>query len=511
MSQTRMSAREATVPERAGAVLKRTHDCDVCVVGSEIAGLAVAADLARRGRDVMLLELPQPAPWPLDGAIAPGFALPTQDLISRVGREDAGELLVLSAHAAEAGLALAGRLGVAVGPRGHLTVARAHAADDLMREYELRQELAPDTTVFVGAQDLSALLNTGTFSVGLGVVPAERVRRPVLRSALEAEARAAGVRFFTVEGALEVDLKGVRKYLDTPSHRIRAFQVVVAGAAAFARLGPKVAPLPRAPWVSGGFRVPGVEVPYAGMVEETGLTGLSCHFDGDRLTLAAATASPVMTRVGAARVLRRHATELYPVGNSLVDGARGHLLPDTGGMPLLHEGERGVWYALVPGHGALGQEFMAARLIAGAIAERDDRIVLLQPFAAGSLSGWSGRIARYAGYWHVRLAARLHMERQTKPGEAEAEAECAATDGTAPGLPPPRVAHRPEAAPSASQRARRGVAAASSASGHAARAALHAASGWASGIAARAARGPVRRRRAAPVPEPEDDPPLQRR
>lgn len=508
MSQTsapRPAAPDAAVPERSAATPRRIIDCDVCVVGGDVAGLVLAADLARRGRDVVLLAMAGPSvavpAWPLDSVIAPGFPLSTLELSSRVGRDDAQELLILSAQAAEAGLALAARSGIAIGPRGRLTVARAHAADDLYREHELRQELVPDTTVFVGAEDLAALLGTQAFAAGLGVVPAERVRTASLAAALEEDARGAGVRMVNVEGALAVDLKGVRKYLDTASQRVRAFQVAVCGADAFARLGAGVARLPRASWVSGGFRLPGQEVPYAGLVDEFGLTGLSYHFEGDRLALAAQTAMPVMTRVGAARVLRRHAAEIYPVGTGLVEGARGRAVPDPGGMPLVHEGERGVWYALSPGAGSLGLDLLAARLVAGAVAERDDRIALLQPFAAGGLTGWSGRVARFAAFWHVRLAARLHMEKRAAvPAQVDVEAEDLPAT-----LPVPA---------STGVLARRCVASAASASRHAARSALHAASGWASGVAARAATQTQRRRRRThdeTLGDVDEDAPPQRR
>lgn len=502
-SAPRPQAHDAMVSERSTAGPKRIIDCDVCVVGGDVAGLVLAGDLARRGRDVVLLAMAGPSAsvpsWSLDGVIAPGFPLPTRELASRIGRDDAQELLILSAQAAEAGLSLAEHLGVDVGPRGRLTVARAHAAEELYREQELRQELAPDTTVFVGAGDLAALLGTEAFTAGVGVVPAERVRTPSLVAALEEAARNAGVRFVTVDGGLSVDLKGVRKYLDMANQRVRAFQVAVCGAAAFARLGSGVARLPRASWVSGGFRLPGSNVSYAGLVEEIGLTGLTYHFDGDRLALAAQSALPVMTRVGAARVLRRHAAEVYPVGTGLVEGARGSNLPDPGGMPLLHEGDRGVWYALSPGRGSLGLEFLAARLIGCAIAERDDRIALLQPFATGGLTGWTGRVARFTAFWHVRLAAHLHMEKAAPAPVAAQEPEGSVS------------LHAPAAAGAL---ARRSVASVASASRHAARAALHAASGWASGIAERAASEHARRRRrpnVEPLGEPDEEAPSQRR
>ncbi|MFG1349730.1 FAD-dependent oxidoreductase [Xanthobacter autotrophicus] len=507
---SRAAAQDATDRERSDAALKRTYDCDICVVGDDVAGLAIAIDLARRGREVILLTFAGTRPLPLDGILGPGFAMPTPTLVDRVGRHDAQELLILSAQASERALAFAHKAGVAVGPRGRLSVARPHAAEALICEHELRQELAPDTTVLVGAQDLAALLGTSTFTAGLGVVPAERVSPATLKVALEAEVLAAGVRTLPVDGSLAADLKGLRKYLTAARWRIRAFQVVITGPEAFARLGPKVAVLPRAPWVYGGFRLPGVEVPYAGMVEEAGLTGLRYHFDAGRLTLAAATATRVMTRVGAARVLRRHAAELYPVESSLADGAAGRLLPEPAGMPLVHEGERGVWYALAAAGDALSHGFLAGRLICGAIAEKDDRIALLQPFAAPPLTGWAGRVARFAGYWHVRLAARLHMDKIAVSAAPDAAVSApdlipepdVAAEGARPSMPSPA----PAAVPASPARPRRSVAAATSASRHAARAALHAASGWASGLAARAAAEPARRRRARPEQDEEVPP-----
>lgn len=488
------AAEQAQGPGRPGAAPKRTLDCDVCIVGDDPAGLIAAGDLACRGRSVIVLSTGTAPALPLDGVLAPGFALPTADLVARVGEADAQELLILSARAAERGLRLAAKAGAAVGPRGRLAVARPHAADALLREHELRQALAPDSTILVEAEDAAALLGTPVFTLALGVVPAERIATEALRVAFEAAARAAGVRFVAADGPLDADLNGLRKYISTPALRVRAFHVVVTGAAGFSRLGAAAPAVPHAPWVSGAFRVPGEKVPYAGLAEEAGIAGHRFHFDGERLTLAAATASQVFTRVGAARIVRRHARELYPqIGQGLVEAARPRLLPDTGGMPLVFEGARGVWFALASAGQEITHGLLAAGLIVGAIAERDDRIALLQPFATPAHGGWAGRVARFAGFWHVRLAEKLHAEAAGPAPEPEGAGE--------PALPPAREAHP--------ARARGGMEAATSASRRAARAALHAASGWASGLAARAASEPPRRRRAQP--EPDEDGAPQRR
>ncbi|MFG1344291.1 FAD-dependent oxidoreductase [Xanthobacter autotrophicus DSM 431] len=487
---SRSGAQQLPAEGRQNAVSKRTLDCDICVVGNDVAGLVMAGDLASRGRDVVLLTTGEGARLSLDGTLAPGFAMPTEELVARVGEADAQELLILSDHAAERGLLFAQKAGVTAGPRGRLTVARPHEAEGLLREHELRQKLAPDSTVLVQAEDVAALLGTSAYALALGVVPAERIDAQALRAALEEAARSAGVRFVPADGTVAADLNGLRKYLDFGRVRVRAFQVVVSGAPAFARVG--TVPFQTIPWVCGTFRVPGPEVPYAGLVDEAGPAGARFHWTGDRLTFAAMTATTAFTRVGAARVVRRHASEIYPeVGHNLVEGTRARLrLPQTGGMPLIHEGERGVWYALAASGDELTHGLMAAALIVGAIAERDDRIVLLQPFAAAARRSWASRIARFAGFWHARLAAKLQ-------GEAASAAPEPAIVEPAPADTPPQEAAAPEPvtplAPPAPPRRR--VAAATAASRHAARAALHKASGWASDVAARAAAESARRRR----------------
>lgn len=481
----RAAAQQPSPEGRSNAVPKRTLDCDICVVGDDVAGLVMAGDLASRGRDVLLLTTGEGALLPLDGTLAPGFALPTADLVARVGEADAQELLILSTHAAERGLLFAEKAGVTAGPRGRLAVARPHAAAALVREHELRQKLAPDSTVLVPGADVAALLGTSAYAVALGVVPAERIDTHALRVPLEEAARSAGVRVVAAEGTVAADLNGLRKYLTFGRTRVRAFQVVVSGASAAARLGTH--PFQTAPWVCGTFRVPGMEVPYAGLVEEAGPAGARFHWTGDRLAFAALTATTAFTRVGAARVVRRHAIEIYPeAGESLVEGTRPRLrLAETGGMPLIHEGERGVWYTLAASGDELTHGLMAAALIVGAIVERDDRIALLQPFAAATRAGWAARVARFAGFWHARLAAKL---------QGEAAQAAPASEGL-PVPPEAEVAPVPAMALALPAPARRRVAAATAASRRAARAALHKASGWASGVAARAAAESARRRR----------------
>src|SRR5436309_3717759 len=79
-------------------------DVDVCVVGAGLAGLTVALEAARLGASVAVLE-GRHVGWNASGhqlgTVMPGFGLPIDDLIARIGFEDTRELWSLSRQGAE--------------------------------------------------------------------------------------------------------------------------------------------------------------------------------------------------------------------------------------------------------------------------------------------------------------------------------------------------------------------------------------------------------------------------
>src|SRR5262252_7954008 len=79
-------------------------DVDSCVVGAGLAGLTVALEAARLGASIAVLE-GRHVGWNASGnhlgTVIPGFGLPVDDLIERVGLEDAQELWALSKEGAD--------------------------------------------------------------------------------------------------------------------------------------------------------------------------------------------------------------------------------------------------------------------------------------------------------------------------------------------------------------------------------------------------------------------------
>lgn len=419
-----------------------TRDCDVCIIGDDAAGLLIACDLAERGLDVVLFPSPGEAPaLGLDAALAPGFGLSALDLIDQLGRADAGELFGLSAAAARRGLLLAQEGGVALGPKGRLTVARPHAAGLLAAEHEALERLAPDASVLLRAEDTEALLGTAAFAASLGVVPAHRVDAAAFREMLAAAVAAGGITVMPQVLALAADVHGLRKYVTTPDIKVRAYQVVFSGGAALRRVAPELAPsFVLKPWARGRFRLPGTKAAYAGLVEEVGATGLRWHWDDDHLTIAAETATRVRGRAAAARVLRRHGAAVFPpLAKAGGEAARGIMLASNRRlMPLIQEGEKGVWYCATACGDELTHGLLGAELIGRAITDRDDRIRLLRHFGlepAGTRP--VSRLASIAGYWRRRFAERLWIEPEPSGPAPESH------DGSAPAapLPPSRAPH----------------------------------------------------------------------
>src|SRR3569832_388425 len=79
-------------------------DVDICIVGAGLAGLTVALEAARLGASVAVLE-GRHVGWNASGhqlgTVLPGFGLPIDDLIARIGFEETRELWSLSKEGAE--------------------------------------------------------------------------------------------------------------------------------------------------------------------------------------------------------------------------------------------------------------------------------------------------------------------------------------------------------------------------------------------------------------------------
>ena len=208
-------------------------DVDVCVIGAGLAGLTAAYEIVRRGWSVVVLEARRIA-WNASGRntgfVLPGFGADPETIIARVGIERAKALWALS----EAGFeyvrtASQNMPGVEVAEGGWLNVSKTdeepetkRSADLLAHEFGTQVEFWPSSRVrdvlrsplYFGAVHYPKAFAIHTLNYALG---------------LAAAAEVAGARIFEDTPAIEIDPAGVRKRIVTPTARVRAAHIVLAG------------------------------------------------------------------------------------------------------------------------------------------------------------------------------------------------------------------------------------------------------------------------------------------
>jgi glycine/D-amino acid oxidase-like deaminating enzyme len=387
-------------------------DVDICVVGAGLAGLTVALEAARLGASVAVLE-GRHVGWGASGnqlgTVMPGYGLPIKDLIARVGLEDAREIWALSKEGVEYVRANASEQlipGIALS-EGALEVSNVDAGDRLLSELQM---LAEDFETEVEGWQIDRVrdhLRTDRYFHGVYFPRAFQVDGRKYVHGLAAMARRAGARIFEDTPVVSIDASGIRKRIVTPSARLRASHIVLAGnvhlGAPSRRLSQTLLPV----WRYAAITAPLGErladtIAFKGSVTDT--DGVD-HFrivNGDRLMWA----SPETTwevRPGrfASAIARRIRTVFPQLGRvDIADMWGGAMGQTVHGMPQIGQLRRGLWVASGFGHQGLNTTAMAGQLIARSILWGDERWRLFSPFELVWAGGVTGRVAgQLIGMW----------------------------------------------------------------------------------------------------------------
>jgi glycine/D-amino acid oxidase-like deaminating enzyme len=415
MSETSTSA--TTANDAAAMLPGRSRlsfdlDVDICVVGAGLAGLTVALEAARLGASVAVLE-GRHVGWNASGhhlgTVMPGFGLPIGELIARIGFEDARELWSLSKQGAEYVRATASEElipGIALS-EGALEVSNVEAGEELISRLQM---LGEDFETEVEGWQVDRVrdqLKTDRYFHGVYYPRAFQIDGRKYVHGLAALAKRAGARIFEDTPVVSIDPSGIRKRIVTPSARLRASHIVLAGnihlGEPLRRLSETLLPVWRYAAVTAplGEQLADV-VKFKGSVTDT--DGVD-HFrivDGDRLMWA----SPETTWAArperfAGAIARRIRTIFPQLGSTGIAEVWGGAVGETvHGMPQIGELRRGLWVTSGFGRQGLNTSAIAGQLIARSILWGDERWRLFSPFELVWAGGVTGRVAgHFVGMW----------------------------------------------------------------------------------------------------------------
>ena len=443
----------ATLPERSR--LTFDLDVDIAVVGAGLAGLTVALEAARLGASVAVLE-GRHVGWNASGhhlgTVMPGYGLPIGDLIARIGFEDSRDLWALSLEGAEyvrANATEEAMPGIALS-EGALEVSNVEIGDELIARLQMLGEDFETEVEGWQVDRVRAELRTDHYFHGVYYPKAFQIDGRKYVHGLASLARRAGARIFEDTPVVSIDPSGIRKRIVTPSARLRASHIVLAGnihlGAPLRRLSETLLPV----WRHAALTAPLGErlaeaVAFQGSVTDS--DGID-HFrvvEGDRLMWSSPettwAANPARFAPAIARRIRTIFPQLGPVEISETwSGAIGQTVH---GMPQIGQLRKGLWVASGFGRRGLGTTAMAGQLIARSILWGDERWRLFSPFELVWAGGATGRAAGYAiGMWergNSAAAGALARYRERARGrERIREAQLAEANRKAGTRPPQR-------------------------------------------------------------------------
>jgi glycine/D-amino acid oxidase-like deaminating enzyme len=401
----------AAMPDRSR--LSFDLDVDIAVVGAGVAGLSVALEAARLGASVAVLE-GRHIGWNASGhqlgTVMPGYALPIGELIARVGFDDTRELWLLSIQGAELVRANASEdliPGIAIS-EGALEVSNVDVGDQLISRLQMLGEDFETEVEGWQVDRVRAELKTNRYFHGVYYPNAFQIDGRRYIHGLAALARRAGARIFEDTPVVSVDPSGIRKRIVTPSARLRASHIVLAGnvhlGATLRRLSETLLPVWRYAAVTAplGERL-AEAITFKGSVTDT--DGID-HFrivDGNRLMWAGPETTWAARPERFAPAIARRIQTIFPqLGRPEIaevwGGAAGHTVH---GMPQIGQLRRGLWVTSGFGRQGLNTSAMAGHLIARSILWGDERWRLFSPFELVWAGGTTGRVAGYfIGIWN---------------------------------------------------------------------------------------------------------------
>ncbi len=409
-------------------VLSGNLVADVCVIGGGLAGMTTALELARGGRDVIVLESAEVgfgASGRNGGFVGPAWSQRLDALIRKVGESQARRLYELSMEGVRI---VSGNISDLAIPdlnlaKGKLSVARTPSRDAFLRRRDrLRNEFNQQVEVW-DTDKVRTVLKTPRYFEALHYPDDFQINPLAYLRGLASEAERLGGRVFERSGAKRLDTGVGCTKVVTQSGTVAAKQVVVATGGYTARLIRKLyhSYVPISTYIMLTKARPdliatAIETPFGVGDQRRAGDYYRLVNGGTRILWGGQITTRVSEPRRLAQMLLATMTETFPQLKGLeVDYAWSGIMAYARHlMPQIRQIEEGVWSCTAFGGHGINTTAIGGKVLAEAILQQSERWRLFTPFGFDWNGGPAGRVAVQSSYWW--------MQARDKFGESMARA-----------------------------------------------------------------------------------------
>lgn len=390
-------------------------ECDICIVGGGMAGLATALGLAERGRNVVLLEANRVG-WGASGRnggfVSGGYSLGLGDIEARVGRQDADALARLTLDALRLIQDRIATYEIDAGPMRHgIMKASWYANADGLRSHADKMNERFDMGLrFQSRAEMQELYRTKRYHEGLLDPTAFQFHSLSFTNGIADAAEKNGASVFEQSAVTHMDLSRDRKRVDTARGSVLANQVVICCSGYIDHLHPRLAraTLPVGTYVVlteplGERLKDAIRAPYG--TSDSRLANDYYRALPDTRLLWGGRVSSNLSPRNLGRKMIGDILRIYPQ----LEGVRAEVAwPGTMGysvhkMPQIGLLARGVWYNQGYGGHGMCATTAGGEVVAKAIAEGDETYKLFAPFGLDFAGGPLGPLIAQCAYWGFQI------------------------------------------------------------------------------------------------------------
>jgi gamma-glutamylputrescine oxidase len=393
-------------------------DCDICVVGGGMAGLATALGLAERGKKVVVLEAHRVG-WGASGRnggfVSAGYSLGSDGIEAVVGREDADALMRLSLDALTLIRSRLDQYGIDAGPTqdGIMKASWYRNADGLKASAEKMNKRFDLGLEFKSREEMKELYRTERYHEGLLDPTAFQFHSLNFTNGIADACTGLGATIFENSAVTHMDLSTDKKRIDTATGSVTANQVVICCSGYIGHLHPKLsrATLPVGTYVVlteplGDRLRDAIKAPYA--TSDSRLAGDYYRALPDTRLLWGGRVSSNLSPRNLGQKMIGDILKIYPQ----LEGIRAEVAwPGTMGysvhkMPQIGQLQPGVWYNQGYGGHGMCATTAGGEVVAKAIAEDDETYKLFEPFGLDFAGGPLGPLIAQCAYWGFQMQDR---------------------------------------------------------------------------------------------------------